>query len=185
MLEPQQPPNARDIVSFEGADASFGEDRLHEAAKALPVEVLVTPDESHLEIEARVVAIRLDDERDTARSEHTPVFGERTFGVFHVMERVLRVNEVERLVLERQRFAVGHLKSDPECIAPPRRLNDVYGNDFAHALAHQVGNAAVSAADVEQRLVTSKHVLELVDAPEAITMFARRRVESRRQAAAA
>ena len=144
--------------------------------EAFPREVLVTPHERHLDVEARVVAIRLDDERTPAGSKDTPVLAERPLGTSHVVERVLRVDEVERRVRERKLLTIGDPKGESWSFLPLRRLRDVDADDVADAVSQQPRYTAVAAADVEQGLVTAKRVPELLDAPQPITKLTRTRV---------
>jgi hypothetical protein len=90
-----------------------------------------------------------------------------------MVERVLRVDEVERCVVEGEVFAVCDLERQSRRRGVPLvEAFDVDRDDLSDALAEQAGDAAVAAADVEQRLVPAERKAELVEAPQLVPMHA-------------
>lgn len=81
------------------------------------------------------------------------------------MQRVLRVHEVEHLVLERQPLGVRDEEREARIVPPVAGGLDVDRRDLANAPVEDAGDTAVAATAVEQGLVASKRILELVEAP--------------------
>src|SRR5438105_1423063 len=169
VLESAQPVRARYVVRLERAEAGRREHRLHEPVEARPGEVLVPEHLRHVREENRVVAVGLDDQRRPARPEDAAVLGQRGLRMLHVVQRVLRVDEVELAVLERETLSVRDGERDPGHGLPPFGGLDVDRNDLADTLAQQPGDPAVAAAGVEQALVALEREAELLDAAQAVT----------------
>src|SRR3954471_21827998 len=104
VLQRRETVERRRVMRLEHAEAHRLERAADELVEAGPGEVLVPERLCHVHVEERVVAVRLDDERHTARLEHAAVLGERTGGIVHVVKRVFRVDDVEAGLLERQRL---------------------------------------------------------------------------------
>jgi hypothetical protein len=176
VLQPEDAVRERDEMRFEGTEARLWERGLDEPPEARAREVVVAAHERHLYEQARVVAVRLDDERRPARTEDAPVLGQGTDRIVHVMQRVLRVDEVEGSVFERERLGVRRPESETGLVGPLGRGDNVDRDDLADTLAEEPCDSAVAAADVEKALATAKRVLELVDAPKPVAEFTRGRV---------
>ena len=172
VLEPQRSVQWWGVMRLEGTEAHIGKRITQEPAKTLSREVLVTESNRHVRIEDRVVAIRFDDQGGTNWSQHPAVLLERSLRRVHVMEGVLRVHDVEGLVLEGKMLGVSDLEREPVPIAPGVRRFHIDRADGGNALAEQARNSSVAAPTVEQGLVTGKREAELVYTPEAIAELA-------------
>ena len=159
-------------MGLERAEFDVAERGRYQFAEPAAREVLVTEQLSHVNVEHRVVAIRLDDHGPSAWFENPPVFGERSLGMLHMVEGVFRMNDVEARVVKWQVFAVGDEERKPLGIAPFGRALDVDRDDIADTLPQQLRDAAVSAADVEQSLATRELDSDLREAAFAIPSFA-------------
>ena len=171
MLDGQQPCRAGDVMGLEHPKARIGEDGSDQGPEARTREVLVPADYRHLQEQGRVVAVRLHDQRCPARTENPPVLGQSSRGVIHVVQRILRMYEVEGGVAERQLFCVRNLEGKPLLRHPALRPLDVDRGDCSDPAAQEACHSAISAAHVEQGLVPSKRIPKLVDAPKPVAQL--------------
>jgi hypothetical protein len=118
MLKPERSVQGWGVMGFEGTEAHVLKRLAQEPAESFSGEVLVTESNGHVRIENRVVAIRLDDQSGSARSQHPVVLLEGPLRGFHVMERVLRMHDVEGVALEGKMFGVSDLEREPVFVAP-------------------------------------------------------------------
>jgi hypothetical protein len=80
--------------------------------------VRVSGDDRHLQEEAGVEAVRLDDQRRAAWTQDAAVLEEGAFRRSHVVQGVLRMDEVEGGVLERQLLGICDLEPETGCVLP-------------------------------------------------------------------
>ena len=159
-------------MGLEDPEARLREGGFARARENASAEVLVTEGLRHVHVEDRVVPVALDDQSRSLRLEHTPVLGEGASGIVHVVERVLRVDQVELAVRERKLLTVRDLEAKAVAVGPCGDGLDVDRDHLADALAQEPRDAAVAAADVEQALVAAKAEAELVDAAQAVSELA-------------
>ena len=175
----------RHVVRLTRAEARSREEAQHELPEHPSREVLVPVRHRHVRIEDRVVAVRLEDQRCAAGLEDTRVLGDRALRRFHVMERVLRVHDVEGLVVERQRTSVRDRERQPRRLLPRLEALHVDGDDSSHALTQEPRDEPVAATAVEDGLVSPERKVELLDAPHAVALSSPRGHAGRMPAAAA
>lgn len=172
MLQGERTAQARDIVGLERAEARIGKDRRNKRTKAAAGEVLVSECERHVRIEDRVVAIGFDDEGGSVGLEHAAILGQCAFGQLHVMQRVLRVHEVERGVGEGKLLGIRDGEGEARLLLPGSRRFHVDRDDLVHTLTQEARDTTVTAARVEERFVAAERVPELVDATDPVPELA-------------
>src|SRR6516164_9610425 len=73
LLPGQEATHARDVVRLEGAEARRRERGADELAEAFAAKVVVPADERHLDVQARVRAVRLEDQGRSSGTQDAPV----------------------------------------------------------------------------------------------------------------